>query len=143
METQSFTFPSFIRAEFEKKLESLNKKLAKIADANSVQVLNENYFNVKIPVPYYVPEAISREALDVEHTTVQVNIPVSLAHKGYSYVGSLVSDGATVLCWSADGYSLADYTEMKCDHCGHNRKRTKCFALKEDSTGDIKIIGST
>ena len=141
METQSFTFPSFIRAEFEKKLVSLNKKLAKIADANAVNILTEQHFNVRIPVPANVVSTV--EHLDVDHTTVQVNLPVNITHKGYTYLGSLISDGDTILRWSVDGHTLSDLTEMKCDHCGHNRKRTTCFVLLEEKTGDIKTIGST
>lgn len=84
---------------------------------------------VKKVVPYY---------------KVHVNTP-SISYDGYTFKAVMDrTDGDSFVTRSAQGVDLQGWRPdaMKCDHCGHNRKRGKTFLI-EGPDGERKQIGST
>lgn len=84
---------------------------------------------VKKVIPYY---------------KAHVNTP-SISYDGYTFQAMMDrTDGDGFVTRAAEGVDLQGWRpdEMKCDHCGHNRKRGKTFLI-QGPDGERKQIGST
>jgi ribosomal protein L31 len=161
--TYSFSFPSFIRDEFDKKFARLNKKLAKMPEGEEVRIVSEVFEDRKILTPEahkevqrtrlfpkakrYIPTP--EDYMDVIFTKVEVTVPAVNKHPGFEVVGTINiqkdQSGEVVKTIYAldDEVNLAEVDVKLCHHCGTRRERRALTVFNEVSTGELKAIGST
>lgn len=148
-QTYQFSFPSFIREEFDKNLVSLNKKLAKIQDANEVEIVREHETMEK----FLKPEAHKRhlanpkgeltdeDYLDVLFTHVEISLPIATKLPGFDYEGTINIEGGVKTIFSVNNKNLTELDPKHCDHCATNRKRNRVHVFSKDD--QLLTIGST
>ena len=160
--TYSFSFPSFIRDEFDKKFTRLNKKLAKMKDGNEVEIVGETHEDRNILKPDvkdhimkvahqikaganispYIPTP--KDYLKVNFTNVEVSLPVQNKIQGYQLLGNINIEGDVKTIHSLDdNINLTEVDVKLCHHCNTKRQRKALTVFKELSTGDLKAVGST
>jgi hypothetical protein len=156
--TYSFSFPSFIRDEFDKKFAKLNKKLANMKDGNEVQIVSEAYEvrDILKPEPRkevqrtrllpkakrYVPTP--EDYLKVNFTKVEVSLPVQQKLAGYELLGHINIEGDVKTIHALDDeVNLSEVDVKLCHHCNSRRKRKALTVFKEVSSGNQVAIGST
>ena len=143
--THYFEFPSFIREEFDKKIKALNKKLAKIKDANEVSIVSESeYFK-----PYLKPHARNKtkptpdDYLDVLFTQVEISLPITNKIPGFQYEGTINIEGGVKTIFAVHGRNLTDLDPNHCDHCNSKRKRNRVHVFTNVDSNDLITIGSS
>jgi hypothetical protein len=134
MNTMQFSFPTFLRSEFDKKLASINKKVLRIGGSRQVEVLGEDHFNDTI-------KAEDGKEVSCHFTKVTLSLPVTPKIEGYSLVGIITNEDEAKLIKSFTGENLTKIDHTKCDHCNTNRYRTRTYILRKGD--DTKVIGST
>jgi hypothetical protein len=154
--TYHFSFPSFIRDEFDTKFNRLNKKLKAMRDGEEVQIVKESFEDRRILKPEarkkvmntrcsskpYQPK--KEDYLNVVFTTVEVSIPSVNKIEGYTFAGTINIKGDVKTIFSVDdNVNLSEVDVKICHHCNTRRKRTRLHVFTELATGDHKAIGST
>jgi len=162
MQTYSFSFPSFIRDEFDKKFTRLNTKLAKMDDGNEVTIVGETYEDRKILKPEvrkhsltvahqikaganissYIPKP--HDYINVNFTNVEVSIPGVDKIEGYHFAGTINIQGDVKTIFSVnEDVNLSEVDVKVCHHCNVRRKRNRLHVFTEIASGEHKAIGST
>lgn len=163
VKTFSFSFPSFIRAEFDKKFNLLNKKLLKMPEGEEVKIVKETFEDRKILKPEARKEVLrtkhlpkgkryevkEEDFLDVVFTEVEVTVPSVNKIPGYEVVGTITllkdeTGNVTKTIYALDDeVNLAEVDVKFCHHCGTKRQRKAVTVVREISSGELKSIGST
>jgi hypothetical protein len=118
-ETKNIQFPSFMREEFEKTMEKVNKKLRKIKGATDVSILEEREF------------LVARKGTNYEFTEVTVSLPIEVKHKGFEYLGTIsLKDGVKTI-YAENEDNLADVHTEICQHCGTKRNRNHYHVFRK------------
>lgn len=151
--TYTFTFPTFIKQEFLIKLAKLNKKLAKMKDSNQVEIVSEKLETLKVLKPEIHKRkkesrgqymALNDDYINVVFSIVEVSLPVQNKIQGFELVGNIDIQGDVKTIFAInDSINLSQIETSVCHHCGTKRKRNAVTILKETSTDDIHVIGST
>jgi ribosomal protein L31 len=157
-DTYKFSFPSFVRDEFDKKFARVNKKLASMKEGNEVQIVSEDYHIEDILKPEAREKVMKSRYLKLVHryqptpedylkvnfTTVEVSLPIQTKINGYQFAGTINIEGGVKSIFSIDDdVNLAEVDVMVCHHCGTRRKRNRLHVFTEVATGEHKAIGST
>jgi hypothetical protein len=157
-QTYSFSFPSFIRDEFDKKFNRLNKKLANMKDGNEVSIVSEAYEVRDIlkpeprkkvmatrnlpPKKRYVPTP--EDYLKVNFTKVEVTVPGVNKLDGYEFIGTInIKGGVKTIFALDDSVNLSEVDVTYCHHCGTKRKRAAVYVFNEVATNTHRAVGST
>ena len=157
-DTYKFSFPSFIRDEFDKKFNGLNKKLKSMKDGEEVVIVGEEFEERKVLKPeprrkhldtrhlevaeryVFKPE----DYLDVIFTIVEVSIPSVNKIAGYKFAGTInIVLGVKTIFSVDDNVNLAEVDVQVCHHCNTRRNRARLHVFTEVATGNHKAIGST
>ena len=114
MKTTKITIPSFLREEFEERIEKLNKRLECLDGVNVIEILSSE----KKLINTYVELADRR--LDIFFDTMTVNLPIRPKINGMSYVGTInfSNDVKTIFSVNDSINLTSDSIHAKrCDHC--------------------------
>jgi hypothetical protein len=148
----SFSFPAFIKGEFLTKLASLNKKLAKMADSNQVDIIHETLETRKVLKPeahqklkenrYFQPTP--EDHMDIIFSVVEVSLPIQTKINGFDFVGTINIEGDVKTIYAVDNtINLTNVDPCICHHCHVRRQRNCVHIFAESQTGNLVSIGST
>lgn len=120
-----YTMPLSMVPEARKRVERANRRLERAG-------VHER-FELDVEEFVYVPE---NDVVGVSAARVSLNAPV-LSVSGWKFAGAheMTADGHIV------NYGATKVTEMRCDHCGHARRRGKVFTVVSED-GEQKVVGS-
>ena len=122
---QVYEMPLSKFPEAQKRIARANRRLERAGIEERFEISYEEYI--------HVPEG---EAVGVAAVRMTLNTP-KLAIEGWSFAGAheMTADGHIV------NYGSTKVTEMRCDHCGHTRRRGKVFTVVNDH-GEQMVVGS-
>jgi len=143
MKTYEFTFPSFIRPEFDKKLEKLNKKLDKITNAIKVTIVKEDNFYRYVDLQNDINHKNTLRKIHVAFSSVSLSIPLPSKINGFSYIGTInMKDNVKTIYCLDNKINLTNINTKLCHHCNTNRKRNSVHVVKELTTNELHVISS-
>lgn len=120
-----YDMPASQLAEAVKRIERANRRLERAGV--------EERFTYEVEHYIHVPE---NDVVGVSAVHLTLNTPV-IRQAGWAFAGAheLTADGHIV------NYGSARVDEMRCDHCGHARRRGKVYSVVNNE-GEQKVVGS-
>ena len=123
--TPVYDMPLSHVTEAKKRIERANRRLARAGV--------EERFSIDVEEYVHIPEG---EAVGIAAARVTLNTPqLSIGGWKFSAAHEMTADGHIV------NYGPAKVEEMRCDHCGHARRRGKVFTVINEQ-GERKVVGS-
>lgn len=123
--TPIYDMPLSHVGEAKKRIERANRRLARAGVAERFTIDVEEYV--------HVPEG---DTVGVAAARVTLNSPqLSIGGWKFSAAHEMTADGHIV------NYGPTKVEEMRCDHCGHARRRGKVFTVVNNQ-GEQKVVGS-
>lgn len=130
--------------EWSKKLEKLNRKLAKYN--SSVEVLSKK--KVTVPVTRVFSDGDTHKLGDSEAYEYELSEPSIRGKKGVIYLGKITWKEGTPLVETLRENNLEETFSpymtnqtFACNHCNTVRKRSKYYFFEE--AGEVKVVGSS
>lgn len=111
--------------EAKKRIDRANRRLARAGVTERFSIEVEEYI--------HVPEG---DVVGVAAARVTLNVP-ELSIEGWTFGGAheMTADGHII------NYGSTKVTEMRCDHCGHARRRGKVYTVVNED-GEQRVVGS-
>lgn len=112
-------------ADARKRIDRANRRLERAGVTERFEATIEEFIHVP-----------TNEVIGVAAARLTLSAPV-LAIEGWKFAGAheMTADGHIV------NYGSTKVTEMRCDHCGHSRRRGKVFTVVNED-GEQKVVGS-
>lgn len=133
----SYTFPARRLPEALNSIEKANRRLERfgIAERFTVEV-EEWHRTVPADTPFAPPLREKMVRLTVANP--------SISYGGYRFLAAVTEEDAGLITRTGHGVELGGWrpTSLACEHCGHNRARSKTY-LVEGPDGVRKQIGSS
>lgn len=143
MTTYTTTKVNFV--ELEKKLNRIFKKLDKIGGNYEFKVIRE--FVKEVPV--YTIDDVTQTKYRVDTARVEC-VEYTMTFDPYKVgdyrMGAFLEaaeDGTNLVYTVDENFPFKDYdnTNIRCDHCGTNHRRTRAMVLVDNNTGSHKMVG--
>ena len=136
-ESISISIPEYALNTFEGRLSKINKRLAKIKGTTPVTVISTVEKEVK------TGENVFGEPKFETFLDMELSLPETTKHLGFTYKGTIsIKDGIPTIFSVDPDKSLTHIEEMRCDHCGYNRKRNSVYVFNKDDGTEV-VIGAT
>jgi hypothetical protein len=132
-----------------KKVEALARREAKLTGAGTIafEIVAEcSLFRYHYPEEPFAISKPKRVTIGTPAAVVSVvGDPPRLP--GWTFAGVVEPLGEVNLVVNTPGSEDVDLEEfrtgdLRCDHCGTVRRRTRCFVVRDDATGDAKLVGT-
>ena len=120
-----FAMPAYRLAEAIKRIDRANRRLERAGVAERFEYETEEYIHHPEDEPFGVPAV-----------RLTLNAPrISSGEWTFTAAHEMTADGHIV------SFGGARIDEMRCDHCGHNRRRGKVYTVT-NKDGEVMVVGS-
>lgn len=137
---KEFSIPEHNYEAALKKIEAANRRLMKAGIGETFEFTESKRYVQRKEVD---PETGVTTEWAEAYYDIELVEP-SISYGGYEFLAAMNREGKGFFVRAREGVDFGGERpeEMKCDHCGHNRPRSKTYLIKGPD-GEVKQIGST
>lgn len=141
IDAPTFTIPAYKLASFQAKVAQANRRLERAGIAARFKFFYEEFSRRTAIQGVFTEPAIYETWVRATLITA-----FNLSLGDYTFIASLVAEEAGVTVHTAPGHELGGYEpagDDHCDHCGVDRRRTRLYIVRNDTTGELLQLGHT